>query len=107
MSMWLSISGIGIIVAMIVLGVILWKVAKLLLLPVQILLFLLLMFIAYRLLVPENARSEKIDGMVRHASDSALRFVKRKAAEKLAAEREAPAPGSSDAGEGTGGDPSR
>ena len=92
MNMWLSISGIVIIAAMIVVTVFLWKVAKLLLVPIHILLFLVLMFIAYRLFFPSNARNEKIDGMVRQASDSAVRFVKKKAVEKLAPGKENPSP---------------
>ncbi len=50
MDAWLSLSGIVIIGVMILLGVVLWKVAKILLIPLQILLFLALMFIAYKLL---------------------------------------------------------
>ena len=92
MNAWLSISGIVVIVAMIVVTVFLWKVAKLLLVPIHILLFLLLLFIAYRLFCPSNARNEKIDGMIRQASDSAVRYVKKKAAEKLAPGKENTSP---------------
>lgn len=55
MDVLLSTSGIVIIVVMILLTFVMWKVAKLLLIPIQILLFLALMFIAYRLLfTPER-----------------------------------------------------
>lgn len=55
MDVWLTTSGIVIIVVMILLAFVMWKVAKLLLIPIQILLFLALMFIAYRLLfTPER-----------------------------------------------------
>ena len=72
MDVWLSASGIVIIVAMILLTFVLWKVAKLLLIPIQILLFLALMFIAFKLLFPpetmgsvsEGVTGEKIQGLV-------------------------------------------
>lgn len=61
MDVLLSTSGIVIIVVMILLTFVMWKVAKLLLIPIQILLFLALMFIAYRLLfTPE--RLDKLSG---------------------------------------------
>ena len=63
MDAWLSISGIVVIVVMILLGFVLWKVAKILLIPIQILLFLILMFIAYRLLC--------ISGWIGETSDNA------------------------------------
>ena len=56
MDILLGASGIVIIIAMVLLACVLWKVAKLILIPVQILLFLALMFIAYKLLFsPENS----------------------------------------------------
>ena len=84
MEVFLSVTGIIIILAMVILAFILWKVAKLLLIPIQILLFLALLFIAYKLLwTPERAKmisdkdtQEKIQGLVNKASDSAIRFVK-------------------------------
>ena len=55
MDVLLSTSGIVIIVVMILLTFVMWKVAKLLLIPIQILLFLALMFIAYKLIfTPER-----------------------------------------------------
>ena len=55
MDVLLSTSGIVIIVVMVLLTFVLWKVAKLILIPVQILLFLALMLIAYKLLfTPER-----------------------------------------------------
>ena len=55
MDILLSTSGVVIIVVMILLTCVMWKVAKLLLIPIQILLFLALMFIAYRLIfTPER-----------------------------------------------------
>ena len=79
---------------MVILAFILWKVAKLLLIPIQILLFLALLFIAYKLLwTPERAQmisdkdtQKKIQGLVNKASDSAVRFVK-KAGEKHFADK--------------------
>ena len=65
MDVLLSTSGIVIIVVMILLTFVMWKVAKLLLIPIQILLFLALMFIAYKLLfAPEQpaASSEDTSG---------------------------------------------
>lgn len=58
MDVLLSTSGIVIIVVMILLTFVMWKVAKLLLIPIQILLFLALMFIAYRLLFAPDRLSE-------------------------------------------------
>lgn len=58
MEAWLSLSGIVIVGVMLLLGVVLWKVAKILLIPIQILLFLALMFIAYKLLFGSSAVDE-------------------------------------------------
>ena len=84
MEIGLGISGIVIIFVMILLSIVLWKVAKLLLIPIQILLFLALMFIAYKLLfdqdkinmISDQDTRAKIQGLVNKASDSAVRFVK-------------------------------
>ena len=54
----LSLSGIVIVGVMILLGVVLWKVARILLIPIQILLFLALMIIAYKLLFGSAAVDE-------------------------------------------------
>ena len=91
MDMWWSISGIAVLAVMILLAIVLWKVTKLLLVPIQILLFLLLVFIVYRLFfsaekidaISNGAGKEALQGLVHRASDSAVRFVKQKAAEKL------------------------
>ena len=61
MPVGLTVSGIVVVVVMILLGVVLWKVAKILLIPIQILLFLALMFIAYRLLFGSPAIGETSD----------------------------------------------
>lgn len=70
---------------MILLAFILWKVAKLILIPIQILLFLALLFIAYKLLfspesmdkISSGVKNGTIQGMVDKAADSASRFVKK------------------------------
>ena len=70
---------------MILLAFILWKVAKLILIPIQILLFLALMFIAYKLLfspegmdkISSSVKNGTIQGMVDKAADSASQFVKK------------------------------
>ena len=95
MDIGLSISGIVIIVVMILLACVLWKVAKLLLIPIQIVLFLILMAIVYKLLFsPENmdkisnqVNNEKIQGLVVKASDSAARFVKDTAKQAAGAQK--------------------
>jgi len=61
MDAWLSVSGIVIIAVMILLGFVLWKVAKILLIPIQILLFLALMFIAYKLIFGSAVIDETSD----------------------------------------------
>ena len=94
MDVMLSVSGIVVIVIMILLTCVLWKVTKLLLIPIQILLFLILMVIAYKLLfTPENmdkisnqVTNENIQGLVNKASDSAARFVKKAAGEQKTAD---------------------
>ena len=81
----LSVSGIVIIAVMIILAIIMWKVAKLILIPIQILLFLALMFIVYKLVCsPENmdkiskgVKNGSIQEMVDKATDSAAKFVKK------------------------------
>ena len=97
MDVGLSISGIVVIIVMILLTCLLWKVTKLLLIPIQILLFLVLMFIAYKLLFsPENmdkisnqVTNEKIQGLVNKASDSAARFVKKTAEQAVGMQKSA------------------
>lgn len=61
MPVGLTVFGIVVVVVMIFLGVVLWKVAKILLIPIQILLFLALMFIAYRLIFGSAALGETSD----------------------------------------------
>ena len=88
MDIFLGASGIVIIIAMVLLACVLWKVAKLILIPVQILLFLALMFIAYKLLFsPENmdklsdkVKDGSIQELVDKAAGSAARMVKKAAA---------------------------
>ena len=88
MDILLGASGIVIIIAMVLLACVLWKVAKLILIPVQILLFLALMFIAYKLLFsPENmdklsdkVKDGSIQELVDKAAGSAARMVKKAAA---------------------------
>ena len=97
MEMGLSISGVVIIVVMILLACVMWKVAKLLLIPIQILLFLALMFIAYKLfftpekieMISDKGTKEKIQGLVHKASDSAARFVKDTAKQAIGAQKSA------------------
>lgn len=87
MNVGLSVTGIVIIVIMVLLACVMWKVTKLLLIPIQILLFLVLLYIGYKLLItPEKidaisdgVNSEKIQGLVNKASDSAARLVKAEA----------------------------
>ena len=93
MDLGLSVSGVAIVIVMILLTCILWKVTKLLLIPIQILLFLVLMIIAYKLVfapeklevIQEKITNENIQGLVGKASDSAVRFVKDKAKQAAAA----------------------
>jgi len=88
MDVWLSASGIAVVIVMILLTFILWKVAKILLVPIQILLFLALMFIAWKLIfapekggvISDPSAKKQIQGLVDKASDSAARFVKQQAA---------------------------
>ena len=78
---------------MILLAFILWKVAKLILIPIQILLFLALLFIAYKLLfspegmdkISSGVKNGTIQGMVDKAADSASRFVKKTVSDHVAA----------------------
>ncbi len=85
MDVGLSVSGIVIIIVMVLLTFVLWKVAKLLLIPIQILLFLVLMVIAYKLLfspekidmISNTVTNEKIQVLVNKASDSATRLIKK------------------------------
>ena len=95
MDVTLGISGIVIIIIMILLACVLWKVAKLLLIPIQIILFLILMVIAYKLLfTPDNmdkisdkVSNENIQKLVNKASDSAARFVKDTAQQAAGAQK--------------------
>lgn len=97
MNIGLGISGIVIIVLMILLAFVLWRVAKLLLIPIQILLFLILMVIAYKLVfspesmdkISDKETNEKIQKLVNKASDSAARFVKDAAKQAVGAQKSA------------------
>lgn len=88
----LSVSGIVIIAVMIILAIIMWKVAKLILIPIQILLFLALMFIVYKLVCsPENmdkiskgVKNGSIQEMVDKATDSAAKLVKKTVSDHVA-----------------------
>ena len=116
MDLGLSVSGIAIVIVMILLTCVLWKVTKLLLIPIQILLFLVLMVIAYKLVfapeklevIQEKVTNEKIQALVGKASDSAVRFVKDKAIQAAGVQKtteSAPAaPAPADSGAAASGD---
>lgn len=90
---WLSVSAIAIVIIMVVVAIFMWKIAKMLVIPIQILLFIALMFIAYKLLftpdklekISDNVTSENIQEVVDKATDSANRLIEegKKIAEKI------------------------